>query len=222
MSGASASDKMVGKTMSDTAAVLHTGTEESQPSGLTSHTLTVLLIDDQAMVGEAVRRMLAGEGDVNFHYCQDPTQAIRIATEIHPTVILQDLVMPEIDGLTLLRFFRANPATRLIPMIVLSTKEEPKIKAEAFALGANDYLVKLPDERSLPRSSRVPRAAAHRAGEIRAPAAQRAAEADRRAAQTGAKRDRRQLSGGLDSLRRPGRFHESVGFDSAGGTGQSS
>jgi len=60
-------------------------------------------------------------------------------------VILQDLVMPEVDGLTMLRFYRANPATREIPTIVLSTKEEPKVKAEAFMLGANDYLVKLPD-----------------------------------------------------------------------------
>ena len=68
-----------------------------------------------------------------------------MAAEFHPTVILQDLVMPEIDGLTMLRFYRANPATRDIPTIVLSTKEEPKVKAEAFALGANDYLVKLPD-----------------------------------------------------------------------------
>jgi sigma-B regulation protein RsbU (phosphoserine phosphatase) len=53
--------------------------------------------------------------------------------------------MPEIDGLTLLKFFRANPATRETPMIVLSSKEEPTTKAQAFALGANDYLVKLPD-----------------------------------------------------------------------------
>ncbi len=64
---------------------------------------------------------------------------------MQPTVILQDLVMPGIDGLTLVKFFRANPATRQVPMIVLSTKEEPVIKAQAFALGANDYLVKLPD-----------------------------------------------------------------------------
>ena len=41
--------------------------------------------------------------------------------------------MPDIDGLMLVRFFRANAATRDIPLIVLSTKEEPKIKAEAFA-----------------------------------------------------------------------------------------
>src|SRR5262249_1853042 len=41
---------------------------------------------------------------------------------------------------------RANKATRQTPMIVLSSKEEPVIKAQAFALGANDYLVKLPDK----------------------------------------------------------------------------
>lgn len=108
--------------------------------------ITVLLIDDQPFVGEAVRRMLATEDDIQFHFCSDPFQAIQQATEIVPTVILQDLVMPEIDGLLLLRFFRANAATREIPMIVLSAKEEANLKADAFAAGANDYLVKLPDK----------------------------------------------------------------------------
>src|SRR5215471_15498252 len=111
-----------------------------------SQQVTVLLIDDQTIVGESVRRMLAGETDIQFHFCQDPTKAIETANAVQPTVILQDLVMPEIDGLQLVKFFRANKATRLIPMIVLSSKEEPIIKAQAFALGANDYLVKLPDK----------------------------------------------------------------------------
>ncbi len=107
--------------------------------------LTVLLIDDQLIVGESVRRMLASETDIAFHFCQDPAKAIETANAVEPTVILQDLVMPDIDGLQLVRFFRANKATRETPMIVLSSKEEPVIKARAFALGANDYLVKLPD-----------------------------------------------------------------------------
>jgi sigma-B regulation protein RsbU (phosphoserine phosphatase) len=64
-------------------------------------------------------------------------------------VILQDLVMPDIDGLTLVKNFRAHEATREVPLIVLSTKEEPAVKAEAFALGANDYVVKLPDRLEL-------------------------------------------------------------------------
>jgi Response regulator containing a CheY-like receiver domain and a GGDEF domain len=42
--------------------------------------------------------------------------------------------MPDIDGLTLVKQFREQEATRDIPMIVLSTKEEPKIKAEALPL----------------------------------------------------------------------------------------
>src|SRR4051812_6272716 len=116
---------------------------------LTEHKVKVLLIDDQPMIGEAVRRMVAGEPDVEFHYCKDASRAIERAGAIAPTVILQDLVMPEIDGLQLVQMFRANDATRETPLVVLSTKEEPKIKAEAFGLGANDYLVKLPDRLEL-------------------------------------------------------------------------
>jgi sigma-B regulation protein RsbU (phosphoserine phosphatase) len=97
------------------------------------------------MVGETVRRMLAEEPGIEFRYCSDPAEAIDTANEFHPTVILQDLVMPDIDGLQLVRYFRANTATRDTPLVVLSSKEEPVVKARAFALGANDYLVKLPD-----------------------------------------------------------------------------
>jgi sigma-B regulation protein RsbU (phosphoserine phosphatase) len=53
--------------------------------------------------------------------------------------------MPAIDGLELVRQFRADERFREVPIIVLSSKEEAMVKAEAFALGANDYLVKLPD-----------------------------------------------------------------------------
>lgn len=120
-----------------------------KPSKQSDRPVTVLLVDDQAIVGESVRRMLAAETDIQFHFCQNPAQAIATANSVQPTVILQDLVMPEIDGLQLVRFFRANRGTRETPMIVLSSKEEPTIKAQAFALGANDYLVKLPDKLEL-------------------------------------------------------------------------
>ena len=106
----------------------------------------VFLVDDQAMVCEAVRRALANQGDIDFHYCADPREALAIANQIKPTVILQDLVMPGVDGLTLVKQFRTNPATRDTPIIVLSTNENPQVKGQAFALGANDYLVKLPDK----------------------------------------------------------------------------
>ncbi len=110
------------------------------------YSVMVLLVDDQVMVAEAIRRCLANQPNIDFHYCIDPSEAVRLANQIKPTVILQDLVMPGIDGLTLVRQFRANPGTQETPIIVLSTKEEPTIKAQAFAAGANDYLVKLPDK----------------------------------------------------------------------------
>jgi len=106
----------------------------------------VLLVDDQAMVCEAVRRALADQNDIDFHYCADAREAVAVAAQIRPTVILQDLVMPGLDGLTLLSQFRASPVTKDVPIIVLSTREDPQTKGQAFALGANDYLVKLPDK----------------------------------------------------------------------------
>jgi len=111
-----------------------------------STTTRVLLVDDQAIVAEAIRRMLSTEDDLEYHYCADPARAIAEAVEFQPTVILQDLVMPDIDGMMLLRFFRANPVTKNIPIIVMSSKEDPKIKSEAFELQASDYLVKIPDK----------------------------------------------------------------------------
>lgn len=109
------------------------------------YTIRVLLVDDQLMIGEAVRRALVKEPNVEFRYCGNPDEALAAAEEFKPTVILQDLVMPGVDGLTLVRRFRETPATQGIPIVVLSTKEEPAVKRDAFALGASDYLIKLPD-----------------------------------------------------------------------------
>ena len=112
---------------------------------LTEHAVSVLLVDDQPIIGEAVRRMLASQEDIQFRYCNDPTEAVEKAKETETTVILSDLVMPQLDGIELVRRFRADEDTKRIPLIVLSTKEEASTKAEAFGSGANDYLVKLPD-----------------------------------------------------------------------------
>lgn len=121
-------------------------TRPASPGAATQENVAmVLLVDDQAMVGEAVRRALSTEPDIDFHYCANPDEAVAVAERTKPTVILQDLVMPGVDGLMLVRRYRDNPATRDIPIIVLSTKEEAAMKSAAFAAGANDYLVKLPD-----------------------------------------------------------------------------
>ena len=73
--------------------------------------IVVLLVDDQAFVGAAVGRLLATEPDIALHCCRNALDAIALANQLNPTIILQDLVMPDIDGLTLVRLFRTNPPT---------------------------------------------------------------------------------------------------------------
>jgi two-component system chemotaxis family response regulator WspR len=106
----------------------------------------VLLVDDQVMIAEGIRRMLLDENDIDYHYCNDPKKALELAIEIRPTIILQDLIMPDVDGYTLVNAYRENSETRDIPVIVLSTKEDPEDKSLAFERGADDYLVKPPNQ----------------------------------------------------------------------------
>lgn len=115
----------------------------------------VLLVDDQAMIGAAVRRLLRDEPDIAYESCRDAETALALAETFRPTVILQDLVMPGVDGLDVVRRFRGLPATAAIPVIMLSARDEPVVKAELLGAGANDYLVKLPDSIELIARIRV-------------------------------------------------------------------
>jgi DNA-binding response OmpR family regulator len=57
--------------------------------------------------------------------------------------------MPGVNGLTMVKFFKSSEDFREVPLIVLSAREEPELKKKAIALGANDYMVKLPDKTDL-------------------------------------------------------------------------
>ena len=118
-------------------------------SRIAARDVVVLLVDDQPIIGEAVRRMLASEAGITLHICADAARALDVAAATPPHVILQDLVMPGIDGLDLVRRYREDNRLRDVPVIVLSARDEPAVKAEAFAAGANDYVVKLPDRLEL-------------------------------------------------------------------------
>jgi len=109
----------------------------------------VMLVDDQPIVGEAILRLLSDVDDLSFHYCQDPALVLDLIDEVKPAVILLDILMPDIDGITLLRYLRENPQTASIPVVMLSSKEEGVEKAAAFDAGANDYLVKIPEKSEL-------------------------------------------------------------------------
>lgn len=120
-------------------------TPSDLPAHLRQHRLVVLLVDDQPIIGEAVRRALASESDIEFHYCAQALDAVAAAEALQPNVIMQDLVMPNVDGMTLLHHYRIHPRLKNVPVIVLSSKEDALVKSQAFSTGATDYLVKLPD-----------------------------------------------------------------------------
>ncbi|GDY20436.1 hypothetical protein LBMAG56_17810 [Verrucomicrobiota bacterium] len=109
----------------------------------------VLLVDDQQMVAERITFMLSRQPELKVVYCRDGKAAPDMARASRPSVILQDLVMPDVDGLTVVRELRADAATRNIPIIVLSGKDDAQTKSDSFAAGANDYVVKLPDKLEL-------------------------------------------------------------------------
>ena len=120
-------------------------TNQQMNTSLESESIMVLLVDDQAMIGEAVRRVLQSQKGIDFHYCSKGEDALETAKQLSPMVILQDIFMPDANGLELVKSYRQCRELRETPVIVLSAKEEPIIKKAAFEAGANDYLVKLPD-----------------------------------------------------------------------------
>ncbi|CAN0627002.1 Response regulator receiver protein [Burkholderia multivorans] len=116
-----------------------------EPAGCAESGVPVLLVSDQVLVAEILRRALHAEHDLDLHVCADAHRAMAVAREVRPAVILQDLAMPDIDGLDLMRAWRADAAALRVPVIVLSAGDAPAIKREAFLAGASDYLVKPPD-----------------------------------------------------------------------------
>ncbi|MEO5797988.1 MAG: hybrid sensor histidine kinase/response regulator [Gemmatimonadales bacterium] len=133
--------------MSDTIPISPLG-KAPCPASPGYHCL-VLLVDDQPIIGETIRRMLVAEPDISFHYCRSAVDAVALATELRPTVILQDLVLADGDGLELVTAYRDSMPTATTPILVLSTTEDGVVKSEAFARGANDYMVKVPERAEL-------------------------------------------------------------------------
>jgi two-component system chemotaxis family response regulator WspR len=126
-----------------------TTSDGAEEQAVTQFHVRVLLVDDQLIIVEAIRRMLGEQTDIEFHYVTQEADAVATARLLQPTVILQDLVMPSVDGFALIAEYREDSALRDVPVIVLSAKDDPKLKAHSFAVGANDYVVKLPDQLEL-------------------------------------------------------------------------
>ncbi len=106
----------------------------------------VFMVDDSEFICLGITEQLRSEPNVICSYCTDPLRALEAAVEFAPTVILQDLHMPQLDGMQLLQLFREVPETRDVPIIVLSGSTDSSTKAKAFGLGANDYMEKKMDK----------------------------------------------------------------------------
>jgi len=100
----------------------------------------VLLVDDNADMREYVRTLLAARFTVlTADNGRAALEAIRNRT---PDLVLTDVMMPEMDGFTLLETLRRDPATSLIPIIMLSARAGEEARIEGVEGGADDYLTK--------------------------------------------------------------------------------
>jgi PleD family two-component response regulator len=105
----------------------------------------VVVVDDVLLIGRMVGTMLADEPDMEVHFRRTGEAAVEAAAALRPTVILQDLVMPDVSGTEMVRRYRRLPETALVPVILLSAVEEPATEAGLLSGGASDYVVNLPD-----------------------------------------------------------------------------
>jgi CheY-like chemotaxis protein len=81
-----------------------------------------------------------GAEALDFIFCEGPYAGRRISDT--PKVILLDLKLPKIDGLDVLKRLKADPRTRLIPVVMLTSSREQTDVVESYELGVNSYIVK--------------------------------------------------------------------------------
>ena len=101
----------------------------------------ILVVDDQAINVQLLRLKLEREG-MQVLTAPSGREALAQATNARPDLILMDLLMPDMDGLTACRQLKADPATRDIPVIFLTASPSKEHRQEGRAAGAADYLVK--------------------------------------------------------------------------------
>ncbi len=111
---------------------------------LSDYIVTVMLVDEQRTVARGIQSMLREHPDIDFIWCADEREAEKMACQHGPSVILQDINMPYLDGFELLSRYRNNDVIKDIPIIMLSGEQAAETKARSFLEGASDYLTKPP------------------------------------------------------------------------------
>ncbi|MBY9063084.1 response regulator [Sphingomonas yunnanensis] len=102
---------------------------------------SILTVDDSASLRMAIRIALTGAGYAVTEAC-DGIDGLVKAEQSRFDLIVTDLNMPNMDGLSMIRALRAQPAQAGVPIIFLSTESDAEAKAQAKAAGATGWLVK--------------------------------------------------------------------------------
>ena len=102
---------------------------------------SVLIVDDTIYNIQLLSLMLNKQG-YRVEKATSGTEALESANQLLPDIILLDIRMPDIDGYEVCKRLKANPVTKDIPVIFISSIEESTDKVEAFSVGGVDYISK--------------------------------------------------------------------------------
>jgi PAS domain S-box-containing protein len=110
------------------------------PSQIPDDREVVVLADDNSDMRAYLRRLLGERFRV--HAVSNGVDAVRAARDLNADLVLTDVMMPVLDGFGVLKALRSDPATRSIPVILLSARAGEESRVEGLQAGADDYLVK--------------------------------------------------------------------------------
>jgi len=102
---------------------------------------TILVVDDNAVVARVLAKLLQQRGHRAL-IAGDGPAALDTVRQQGPDLFLLDMMMPDMDGLEVLRRLKADPQTARPPVILFSAVDDPKVVAKAMGEGAKDYWVK--------------------------------------------------------------------------------
>jgi DNA-binding NarL/FixJ family response regulator len=118
--------------------------------------IRVLLVDDQALLRSGLRALLDAEDDIEvIGEAGDGADAQRLTTELQPDVVLMDIRMPEVDGLTATKAITADDELSAVRILILTTFELDEYIFEALRSGASGFLVKDTEPAELVRAVRT-------------------------------------------------------------------
>lgn len=103
---------------------------------------TILIVDDEELITKALAKKLQGAG-YSVLVQRNGEDGLSTALEKHPDLILLDMIMPKMDGMTFLdRIREADPWAKNVPIIVLTNLESGEQVEKSKQKGVYDYLVK--------------------------------------------------------------------------------